>query len=503
MAGSFDPAKTAYTRVFILEGRARPDHKPKYRNQVKMQGLDQSFGDVTNIYQPDPHNYGKFEVVGTIRQAEERPTTTLVGRYAADIRSELLRLAKIGCENDVQLHIGKCDDPSIFNAFQKAVIIEGAAIPSYSTDDLGALQPDEQAIINENADISGIRMYEVVPLQIAERAQDLVTTEVVDAVICDQISCGDCEELSDGCQKIFTVTKEAGGSPGTPGDVVWSLDGGVNFYARDIDTLTGDPTAVGCIGLYVVVTGADQNHHIALKSDFNGDLTALEWTEVTGYDDVPNDMWSVGSLAFVVGDNGYIWRIIDPTVAPEELDAGTITTADLNAVHALSETFAIAVGDNGAIVYTTDGEIWQEAPGAIAGNPDLYSCWAKSEFVWVIGGEGTLYYTVDGGQTFTAKAIPNGGGASDRIDDVQFPSESVGYLLHWDESASKSRLLRSYDYGYSWVVLPEGSGLIPQSDGLDALATCEEDPNVVVAVGFGTSPDGMILYGSDAKTQAT
>ena len=90
-------------------------------------------------------------------------------------------------------------------------------------------------------------------------------------VICDAIGCGDCEDESDGCQKIYSVTLQAGGSPGTPADVVFSLDGGATFLAHDVDSLGAaeDPTGIACITIYIVVISNDSaSLHWALKSEF-------------------------------------------------------------------------------------------------------------------------------------------------------------------------------------------------------------------------------------------
>ena len=43
----FIPAQTGLSRVFIIEGRARPDHVPEYQSCMRAQALSKSFGDVT------------------------------------------------------------------------------------------------------------------------------------------------------------------------------------------------------------------------------------------------------------------------------------------------------------------------------------------------------------------------------------------------------------------------------------------------------------------------
>ena len=64
--------------------------------------------------------------------------------------------------------------------------------------------------------------------------------------------------------------------------------------------------------------------------------------------------------------------------------------------------------------------------------------------------------------------------------------------------APAGRLLRTYDGGYSWIVLPEATGVIPANDRLNAIATCPIDANIVVGVGLADlTADGIIVVGED------
>ena len=86
----YNPGKSAFTRVFITEGRARPDHSPEYQSCMRAGSISQSFGDIERIECPSDAEYGQFDEVGRIQGAIERASSSLVGRYAADLASELL-----------------------------------------------------------------------------------------------------------------------------------------------------------------------------------------------------------------------------------------------------------------------------------------------------------------------------------------------------------------------------------------------------------------------------
>lgn len=499
---NYKPALTAYARVFVIEGRARVDHQPEYYSSLKMGGVSQSFGDVTKVEIPDPSEYGKFIEVDRIRGAMERATFNLVGRFAADVRSRLIQLARKQCAFDVQLHIGTCTDPSAFNVFTKSIIAEDAIITTHSTDDLGALESGENAAINETGEISAKEYYEVLPLTFGSRASDLVTNHVNDVRIADTASCGTCTNESDGCQRMFAVTDAAGGSPGTSPDILYSPDGGATWYAHDVDTLTSvqDANSVFGLGEYVVVlsNGAGSLNY-ALIDDFV-DLIDPFFTEITtGFvaGKAPNHGFSVGREAFIVGDRGYVYHLgSDPAAGVTVLSAGGAVTSDLNHVNAYDATHAVACGDGGAVIFTTDGESWDVAPTFPVGvGVVLYWCEMRTLTEWwVAASDGKLYYTLNSGEKWHSVTMP-GTGPSE-MDAVQFVTPSVGFAV--GVVSSRSRFYQTLDGGYSWVVLPQNSATtIPYSDKINSIDTCTNNPNLVLAGGVAdNSTDGILLVGS-------
>src|SRR3990170_4328159 len=141
---SFKPARTGFSRVFLIEGRARPDHKPMYQSNMRAGSLSRGYGDITRIEVPSPDEYGKFIEIGQIRGETDRVSISLTGRYAADLKSTMLRLAEGGCANDVHINFGVCTDPTDYNVFTKKIVLESAFITNFETEDLGALGSDEQ-----------------------------------------------------------------------------------------------------------------------------------------------------------------------------------------------------------------------------------------------------------------------------------------------------------------------------------------------------------------------
>jgi photosystem II stability/assembly factor-like uncharacterized protein len=498
----FTPAKTGLSRVFLIEGRARPDHVPSYESCLRADSLSKPFGDVERIECPDPNRPGKYIEVGTIQAGEERATLTLEGRYALDLKSELLRLARKGCALDVSLHFGDCVDLSDFNNFSKILVLEDVNITTYDTEPLGSLQSSDEAAVNESVEISAKTVYEITPLSFAERAGDVVTNEVVDVVICDDVSCGDCEDESDGCQKIYAITLAAGGSPGTPPDVVFSVDGGATWAAHDIDSMSAeeDPDANACLGgNLVIVSNETGSLHYALLSEFESavdpDFTEVTTGFVTGGE--PNDIFSVSGKAFIVGDGGYIYATEDATAGVDVLDAGVAAaTANLNSVHALSKLFAVAAGDAGTVVFTENGTQWTAAATEPVGVAvDINVIRAKTSREWWVGtSDGRLFYTLDQGTTWTEKSFSGSG--SGAVHDLVIVTDTLFYMTH-ATTTPRGRLFASFNGGQSWTILPQGVGVLPLSDRFNALAACQFEPDLLVAVGLADNgTDGIIVVGN-------
>jgi hypothetical protein len=504
------PLQTGYSRVFLIEWRARGDHEPEYIGCARAGGIDWSLGTITKIECPSDQVYNQFVERGKIKGEADRPSTDLVSRYAANIESELLRLARIGCSFDLQFHLAVCDDPLEFNDFEKIVIFEEADLTNYGADIMGALESGERNPVNETGEISAREVYEVLPLHFAEVAGSIVTNEVVDVVFCDRVSCGECEDVSDGCQKIYAVTLSAGGSPGTPADVVYSLEGGKSdsWNTSEVDSLTAteDPTGIACVSGYVVVVSDDScSLHYVDQDDLDamGDETWVE--NATGFTAVgpapggcPMDIWSIGNYAFIAAGGGYVYGFSDPTVGVTVLTNGSVVGDNLRAIHALDRNICVAVGSAGAVIRTLNGgATWQAMSRPVGIGVDLHSVWVKSETEWWCGSsDGRLFYTLDGGVTWVT-AQDWGGGA---VYDIAFSTDSVMAVSHEHHQLAVliGRIYRSYDGGHSFVLLPEGPEALPAAQRFTALALCEYDPNLVVGVGLDDGgTDGIIVLGED------
>lgn len=495
------PAQSAYSRLFVIDGGARFDRRPIYLSVARLTGVSRGYGDVTPIEVPHPNQAGKFIIIGNTRGAVERPTASIEGRFPMASLSTLMKIASGGCTFDVHLHFGSCTDMSDFTTFEKAIILEGAIASTYSTDDLGALASGDNALVNETVEFSAEHLYEMVPMSLTEKASNIVTNEVVDVALCDSASCGDCGDASDGCQKIFAVTLGGGGSPSTPPDVLYSRDGGISWVAYDVNsaTVATNPTAIGCVDKYVVVV-ADNGSvglHYALKSDFESGAAPAFSNVTAGFTAgrYGNAVSAYGSSMFIAADGGYVYKTQDPTAGVSAMTAGEVVADDLEAIHAYSDDMVVAVGRNGAVVYTLNGNTFSAATRPVGVGVNLNAVLALNESNWIVGASnGNLYYTTNGGKSWTAKSFPGSGSGS--VTALAYATKSVLYMAH-TSAAGAGRILRSLDGGNSWKLLPDTTtGTMPPNDRINALVSCYYNPNMLVAVGLGDNgTDGIVVVG--------
>lgn len=492
--------KNEQSRVFLMEGRAGPFVAPTYEGFWRAGAVSWEQGDVTSIQVPSASRRGQFDIVGKVQGDQGNPELGITARFPRDALSTLLRLARNGCDNDLQVHIGACRDPKDFNGGWrdgKILVLESARPSSYSTDDLGALQSDERAVVNEETTFSGDDYYEIRPVTVSEQAAAAVVQEVVGIHVCDSETCGECGTQSDGCSVVFAVVLNTGGSPGAGAQVIATEDGGSNWVTSLISTLTGgdDPSGLACIGdNVVVISNEGESLHYASLADVLAEDAV--WTAVTtGFVAAkgPNAVYSAGpSLTWIVGDGGYIYTAVDATSQVEVQNAGSSTTENLTAIHGLDADNIVVVGENNSVLYTNNGgSTWVSVTGPAVG-VNLTTVVMHTETEWFVGtADGRLFATRNSGSSWVEKGFPGSGAGV--VRDIKFSTHAVGWLAH-DTASPAGRILRTVNGGYSWYVAPEGTSSIPANDRLNKLAVCAKNPNSLYGGGLADNgTDGIIV----------
>ncbi|MEZ4673907.1 MAG: hypothetical protein R2932_06640 [Caldilineaceae bacterium] len=112
---------TGQGRVFINSGNGY-----RYHNFMKVETVDNHFGDITPIYYIDDNN-NAIEVA-KIRSGTGRPTTSLSGYYQNTPNNSLEALGKRHTSFDIQVHYGYCRNPTDFSTFDAAIVLARSTI---------------------------------------------------------------------------------------------------------------------------------------------------------------------------------------------------------------------------------------------------------------------------------------------------------------------------------------------------------------------------------------
>lgn len=489
--------KTGNSRVWLAPDGSGPSYTYRYLGRARADSIDFNLGNITPVREPSRDRYGQYEVIDTIRGAPDLPQMS-IEQYLQPVVSEFLRIANKGCAVDLQIHFGDCQRPDDFREWTIVRVLEEAQPQTFSTGPQGAMQPDDEATVLETLNLAARRLYDIKQIRPEEQAAAQVTDHIVDVVICDSATCGECGIASDGCQVVLTIQGPTTGSPGLPAEVVYTQDGGATFGETSITTLAlaEAPSGAACVGSFLVIASNDSGSlHIARIADI---LAGTEtWTEVTTGFEVggePNAIYSAGAgMTWVVGDGGHIYFTgnVEQDVTVQQ--SGGITAQNLTAIHGMDEREIVAVGESNVVLSTRNGgATWTLIVGPAVG-VNLTTVWMREPRQWFVGtAGGQLWYTQDGGTNWTEVTFSGSGAGV--VRDVEFASRNVGYMAH-DTATPAGRILRTIDGGQSWYVLPEEQGQsIPANDEITAIAVCREDVNLVWGGGIAdNATDGFLV----------
>jgi photosystem II stability/assembly factor-like uncharacterized protein len=489
--------KAGESRVWFFAEGVGPANSKEFLGCAKIGDPTFNFGDMERIECPDPERFNEFIEVGSFQGSKERPTASVMNRLNRVDLSPLLDAGRARCRVDVHANIGRCKNPQDFNGgFDTKFIFRDVRFTSWAAENLGALGTDEQAATNETGELSADDIIQIKTLAFGEQCTTEVAREIVAIVVCDEIECGDCDDPSTGCEKLFAIQIGTGTTPGVQPSVVFSADGGGTCASTPITTLFSneDPDDVACVGPNLVVISSDGGMHIAPTADI---LAGTEtWIEpVAGFvaGNGPIAIWNAGvNNTWIVGENGYIYFTADPLTGVVVQDPGVATIQNLQDVHAFDTENVVAVGDLNSVVRTKNGGVtWETIAGPAAGIT-MNCVWMYDSRVWLIGtSNGILWLTVDEGASWTdiTNRIPV---TVVEIDEILFFDDTVGYMALRD-GAAHGLIARTLDGGQSWIILPEGAGTIPDNDRINMLAVCD-NPNTVWGGGLaGDGTDGIIL----------
>lgn len=238
----------------------------------------------------------------------------------------------------------------------------------------------------------------------------------------------------------------------------WTSDGGISWTYTSMDGGMGDIAYLDASTLYasgwfqcfygfhgVVRMSTDGGATWTTILDiFNDAVTPPLFYNVRGVDVCDSGHGIAVGYVFIGADQGEVFTIDGASVTHQ----ASPTPDRLADVAMFDCDHAVAVGNNGAIVYTADGGVnWMAASSGAASNLEAVVC-AGGTRAFAVGRDGVVLMSDDLGATW----VPRTTGTADHMADVSFVGPDDGVVV------GGSTIFRTANAGQSWTqdALPNG-----------------------------------------------
>jgi photosystem II stability/assembly factor-like uncharacterized protein len=438
---------------------------PSAVNTTRYEGADETymvFDDDTNpitggrspinFHDPLRRAGGAYRRIGETVDAPDFPGTTIsfMQRHGGVSWNDF----DGGCFHNFYEVVGRCKRPDDFiNGWDDYVKIYSYGRAN-GRDESGLTSQDSDDASMTTMEFLFASIYKVGALLFGEKGAGEVEREVVGVVWAGGIDCGACGPGDNGTNRLYAVTKSSGAaSPGTPAEVIYTVDGGATFSQQNITGLGGtvDPTGIALAGsTLIVLDTAGNGYWIADINTLTG--TPGTWTNVTsGFvaSKQPTDIYVAGaSEVYFSANGGYIYRSTDLASGVTAIESGNVNTSNYGRIHGQDDTIVV-VGDSGKIVKTNNrGATWANVTLSPTSATVRAILVLDDYRYWVGTSGGFVYYTINGGETFVLQTLP--GGTLTVIDDIVAATDEVIHIAA-RTSTPTGRLITSWNGGQKWA----------------------------------------------------
>jgi photosystem II stability/assembly factor-like uncharacterized protein len=502
-----------HKRAFIQWGGPRPNNPVNFAGQdgqyMTISGVSvPEAGGFDPIWAPDPSNAKRYKLIGRKTTAPDLASATMM---FFEKHGVLPRQLFKQCTFSAYEVTGTCQDLSdLYNGVTDYLLIYSLGlIADKNLGDRVSMDADE--LVGDELSVTLGDVYPVGPLGFGDNALTLIDREVLDVVYGTRQVCGNCGQENDGSKWIYAITRSSGGSPGLPTELIYTTDGGANWNQATITGIgaTEDPNSIDIVGGRLVVlspTAASATQGGYYWADIDPD-TGIPgtWTKVTtGFvaSAQPRDMFVLSAReVFICGDAGYIYKATDITSGVAVLSAGVATSANLARIKG-SDDVIVSVGASGTVIRSTNrGATF----ATTAVSPTTSGLQALEVFnqkrIWVGSVNGYMWYTLDGGKTWTRKGFSGEG--SGQVFDILFATEEIGYMLHGNATPT-ARLFFTLDGGNNWTntgwrIVNWPTFNYAKRIAVPTASDSGVNVNNVAIAGITSGNDGVMLLGISQK----
>lgn len=453
-------------------------------------------GSIDPIYVPDPRRPNRYRLISRSLGVPDLASVDLIFLESWGGIPRVLTAPKCSF-NLYEVHSRCADLSDFYRGWEGYILIYSQFLLEGTIDGGTRYAMDSDDPLKDSVSAKGVAIYPAGTISFGEEAQTDVVVEVIDVVYGQFVNCGNCGAQNDGTQQIYALTRANVGSPSAPGQVVYSLDGGITWLDASITGigLTAEPAYIDIVGgILFVGTNSTTLFWTTLSSDTGAPTT---WNSVT----LPvamTDVYVASTVAiYFCASAGRIYKTTDITIAPTLLDAGG--TDNFTRISGTDETI-VAVGANGRVYRSkNNGLTWATLTAPAATSLNGVQVLGPND-IWVVGANGNAYHTITSGATWLTAALPQTSGVA---FDIVFATREIAWIAY--QKTSVAYLITTLDGGATWADNNGATSRITnwplfQKAGRLAIPVAADialAANYLMVAGLATSgTDGILISGA-------
>ena len=484
------PFQQGDVRMFVQRYVTNANEPYEYYGRIQIESPKRTRDEPERRRVPSDERRRKWVTIDNITKDTNTGTVGFETFLDRQMSEDLHEMFEEDEEFSLQIVVGDATHPQNFEQFESKLIVQGMHIVEIGPDGtLNPLDGDD----NDDVKMTGSFYFDdtivIRTITFTETGSAATLRDVIDSIV----------RWVDSRNRYRWYTLMTNLAATTPYEIF------VGSGRKTITWQTVTPTVLSTDGLLdsIRIVGdflvafrstATESHLYCPLSDL--DAGTDNFTAVTtGYTAAKGPVSAFvrsSSQVIIVALGGYIYQITGAKQQPTIIDAGVITTQNLNEVHGFGKT-VICVGASNALVKSTDGGAnFAIGTGPSAGNALTTVFLISEQDIFVGTDNGELWFSEDTGATWTQISMDSD---IDLIEQIRFIDKYNGVIAATASAATvKGRTYRTSDSGRNWD--RDAPHLLSQKVAVNINTVVMATPNILMSSGLESGTDGISMIAS-------